>query len=113
MTTHGGSRGIECDEHILDYFEQQVERIDTQVTALYAGQHRRQSHLAAHRANRRDLGASDSVFGERIRQNMVRSVQGPPTYITKTLGPARQSRRRAAPGSAPSSPSRRTASYTT
>jgi hypothetical protein len=87
VTTHGGSRGIECYEHNLDYFEQQVERIDTQVTALYASQQRRQSHLVVHGANQRDLGASDSVFGERIRQNTVRSVQDPPTYITKTLGP--------------------------
>jgi hypothetical protein len=80
--------------HNLDYFEQQVLRLDREIAALHSSQHRRASHLAAHRAEQVELDAIDDVLQERVRQQTNRVVQDPPTYITKTLGPRPKNRNR-------------------
>lgn len=71
----------------LEYFDQQVDRLDHEIAALQSSQHRRASYLAAHGAERIELDAIDDVLQERLRQQTNRAVQDPPTYITKTLGP--------------------------
>lgn len=70
----------------LEYFGQQVDRLDHEIAALHSSQHRRASYLASHGAERVELGAIDGVLQERLRQQTNRTVQDPPTYITKTLG---------------------------
>jgi hypothetical protein len=70
----------------LDNFEQQALRLDREIAALHSSQHRRASHLTAHRAEQVELDAIDDVLQERLRQQTNRTVQDPPTYITKTLG---------------------------
>ena len=72
--------------HNLGRFEQQADRIDTEITAIHASQHRRRSHLVAHQADQIEIDAIGDILSERGRQNIVRSVNEPPSYITKTLG---------------------------
>ena len=74
-------------QHNLANVEQQAERLDREITALHANQHRRDSHLAAHTADRIELDSIDRVLRDRLRQQTNRVVQDPPSYITKTLGP--------------------------
>ena len=62
-------------------------RLDREIAALHASQHRRASHLAAHRADRIELDAIGEVLDERLRQQTNRAVADPPSYITKILGP--------------------------
>jgi hypothetical protein len=71
----------------LEYFGQQVDRLDHEIAALHSSQHHRASYLAALGAERVELDAIDDVLQERLRQQTNRTVQDPPTYITKTLGP--------------------------
>lgn len=70
----------------LEYFGQQVDRLDHEIAALHSSQHRRASYLASHGAERVELDAIDDVLQERLRQQTNRTVQDPPIYITKTLG---------------------------
>lgn len=72
--------------HNLAHFEQQAERLDREVAALHTNQHRRASHLAAHRADQVELDAIGDVLDERMRLNTDRAVAEPPSYITRTLG---------------------------
>ena len=72
--------------HNLAYFERQAERLDREIAALHASQHRRASHLAAHHAEQVELDAIGHVLDERIRQTTNRAVADPPTYITRALG---------------------------
>lgn len=71
----------------MAYFEEQADRLGRQIAALHSSQHRRASHLTAHRADQVELDAIDDVLQERLRQQTIRTVQDPPSYITKTLGP--------------------------
>ena len=73
-------------QHNLGHFEQQAERLDREIAALHANQHRRASHLAAHRADQVELDSIGDELRERVRQQTNRVVQDPPSYITKTLG---------------------------
>ena len=72
--------------HNLHHFEQRAERLDSEITTLHAGQHRRASHLAAHSVDRVELHAIVQVLDERLQEHINRSVVEPPSYITKTLG---------------------------
>ena len=71
----------------VGHLEQQSERHAAEVVHIEASQHRRESHLAAHDADRLQVDAIDGVLRERIRQNIVRSVADPPNYIVRTIGP--------------------------
>ena len=84
-------------QHNLANFEQQAERLDREIAALHASQHRRESHLAAHTADRIELDSIDDVLRDRLRRQTNRIVQEPPSYITKTLDtrPAGRSQDRA------------------
>ena len=73
-------------KHNVDRFELQADRLDREITALHANQHRRVSHLAANRAEQVELDAIGDVLRERLRQQTNRVVHDPPSYITKTLG---------------------------
>ena len=73
-------------QHNLGHFEQQAERLDREIAALHANQHRRASHLAAHGAHQVELDSIGDELRERVRQQTNRVVQDPPSYITKTLG---------------------------
>jgi conjugative relaxase-like TrwC/TraI family protein len=73
-------------QHNLGHFEQQAERLDREVAALHASQHRRASHLVAHRAHQVELDSIGDELRERVRQQTNRVVHDPPNYITKTLG---------------------------
>jgi hypothetical protein len=73
--------------HNLAYFERQAERLDREIAALHASQHRRTSHLTAHHADQVELKAIGDVLDERIRQGTNRAVAGPPSYVTRALGP--------------------------
>jgi hypothetical protein len=72
--------------HNLAYFDRQAERLDREIAALHASQHRRASHLTAHHADRVELDAIGHVLDERIRQHTNRAVADPPSYVTRTLG---------------------------
>jgi conjugative relaxase-like TrwC/TraI family protein len=67
--------------------QDRLDRLNWEITDVQAGQHRRHSHLAAHRADALQLDAIDHVLTERIRTTVVRDVTDPPTYITRALGP--------------------------
>ena len=79
-------------QHNLGHFEQQADRLDREIAALHANQHRRASHLAAHRAHQVELDAIGDELRERLRQQTNRVVHDPPNYITKTLGTRRVDR---------------------
>ena len=72
--------------HNLAHFERQAERLDREIAALHASQHRRASHLTAHHADRVELEAIGHVLDERIGQQTNRAVADPPSYITRALG---------------------------
>jgi conjugative relaxase-like TrwC/TraI family protein len=72
--------------HNLNHFDQQAERLDREIAALHASQHRRDSHFAAHSADQVELKSIDDVLQDRLRQQTNRAVQDPPSYITKILG---------------------------
>jgi conjugative relaxase-like TrwC/TraI family protein len=63
-----------------------LDNLDNEIAQLQASQHRRRSHLAAHRADALELDALDSVLEDRIRSTVVRDVADPPSYITRVLG---------------------------
>jgi hypothetical protein len=67
--------------------QDRLDRLDNEITALQASQHRRRSHLAAHRGDALQLDAIDGVLAERVRTTVVRDVADPPHYITRVLGP--------------------------
>ena len=67
--------------------QDRLDKLDNEITHVQASQHRRRSHLAAHRADALQLDAIDDVLAERIRTTVVRDVADPPTYITRVLGP--------------------------
>jgi hypothetical protein len=71
----------------LGHCQQQAERLDREIVALHASQHRRASHLAAHRADAAELDDINKAFAERLRQQTARAVLDPPIYIVKLLGP--------------------------
>jgi AAA domain/TrwC relaxase len=72
--------------HNLAHFEQQASRLDREIAGLHASQHRRASHLAAHRADRIELDGIGDVLDKRVRDQTNRTVADPPSYITKVLG---------------------------
>ena len=72
--------------HRLDEGERRIERFDQEIAGLQASQHRRASHLAAHTADALELAEIDRVLDRRLHDQIVRIVNDPPTYITKTLG---------------------------
>lgn len=74
-------------KHNLDHFQQRAGRLDREIAALHASQHRRTSHLAAHNADQAELDAVGDVLKERLRVQTNRAVHDPPSYITRTLGP--------------------------
>lgn len=74
-------------KHTLAHVERQATRLDREIAALHASQHRRASHLVAQRVEQIELDAIDDVLGERLRQQTNCAVQDPPSYITKALGP--------------------------
>lgn len=78
----------------LARLEGDVERLDVAIAAGHASQHRRNSHLAAHHDDQIALGEIDHVLDGRLREQTTRTVQDPPSYITKTLGPRPTDRRR-------------------
>ena len=73
-------------QHRLDEGERRLERLDHEIAGLEAGQHRRASHLAAHSVDVVELAEIDRVLDRRLHDQIVRIVNDPPTYITKTLG---------------------------
>jgi conjugative relaxase-like TrwC/TraI family protein len=73
--------------HNLHHFEQRAERVDREIDALHANQHRRASHLAAHRVDRVELHAIVQMLDDRLREQTNRAILEPPSYITQTLGP--------------------------
>jgi hypothetical protein len=74
-------------KHNLGHYALQAERLDLAVANLESSQHRRESHLAAHSADRAELDSIDHILGDRLRQQTNRVVRDPPRYITRTLGP--------------------------
>ncbi|MGH9272787.1 MAG: hypothetical protein ACRDZ2_16130, partial [Ilumatobacteraceae bacterium] len=74
-------------QHALAKVRQEGERLDTEIGALVASQHRRHSHLIAHGAEQVELEAITDVLGERVRVSVNRAVADPPSYVHKTLGP--------------------------
>jgi hypothetical protein len=70
----------------LGHYQQQAERLDREIAALHASQHRRASHLAAHGADAAELDDINKAFAERLRQQTTRTVLDPPIYIVKLLG---------------------------
>jgi hypothetical protein len=72
-------------QHRLDEGERRIERFDHEIASLQASQHRRASHLAAHAADAVELAEIDRVLDRRLHDQIVRIVNDPPTYITKTL----------------------------
>lgn len=73
--------------HNLGYFTRQADKLDAEIIRLETSQHRRHTHLAAHDAEQHKIDAIDSVLHERVRQNVLRAVAEPPSYITRPLGP--------------------------
>lgn len=73
--------------HNLGYFTRQADKLDAEIIRLETSQHRRHSHLAAHDTEQHKIDAIDSVLHERVRQNVLRAVAEPPSYITRPLGP--------------------------
>lgn len=73
-------------KHNLGHFERQADRLDSEIAVLHSSQHRRASHLVAHRVEQVEFEAIGDVLQERLRQQTNRVVQDPPTYITKSLG---------------------------
>ena len=73
-------------QHRLDEGERRLERLDHEIAGLEASQHRRASHLAAHSVDVVELAEIDRVLDRRLHDQIVRIVNDPPTYITKTLG---------------------------
>jgi hypothetical protein len=71
----------------LGHCQEQAERLDREIATLHASQHRRASHLAAHRADAAELNDINKEFAERLRQQTARTVLDPPIYIVKLLGP--------------------------
>ncbi|MGD9795946.1 MAG: MobF family relaxase [Acidimicrobiia bacterium] len=84
---------LHAGQHKLARLEGDVERLDQAIAAGHASQHRRNSHLAAHHADRIALGEIAHVLNGRLREQTTRTVQDPPSYITKTLGPRPADRR--------------------
>jgi conjugative relaxase-like TrwC/TraI family protein len=72
--------------HNLAYFERQAERLNREITALHASQHRRASHLTTHHADQVELDAIVHILDERVGQHTNHTVAEPPTYITRALG---------------------------
>ena len=73
-------------QHRLDETERCVERLDHEIAGLGASQHRRASHLVAHAVDAVQLAEIDRVLDRRLHDQIVRIVNDPPTYITKSLG---------------------------
>jgi AAA domain len=73
--------------------QDRLDRLDSETTHVQASEHRRRSHLAAHRTDALQLDAIDHVLAERIRTTVVRDVTDPPNYITRALGPRPTDRR--------------------
>jgi hypothetical protein len=71
----------------VGHCQQQAERLDREIAALHASQHRRASHLAARRADAPELDDINKAFAERLRRQTTRTVLDPPIYIVKLLGP--------------------------
>jgi conjugative relaxase-like TrwC/TraI family protein len=71
----------------LGYYERQAERLDREIATIHASQHRRASHLVAHRVDAAELDDLNKALAERLRQQTTRSVLNPPSYILKLLGP--------------------------
>jgi hypothetical protein len=72
--------------HRLDETERRIQRLDSEIAGLEAGQHRRASHLAAHSADAVELAEIDRVLGHRLDDQIARVVTDPPGYIAKALG---------------------------
>src|SRR5690606_1835760 len=72
-------------QHRLDEGERRIERFDHEIAGLEASQHRRASHLAAHAADAVELAEIDRVLDRRLHDQIVRIVNDPPAYITKSL----------------------------
>lgn len=81
-------------QHNLSAFERQADQLDSAIAGAHASQHRRNSHLAAHHADRIELDEIDHALHHRMREHSTRTVQDPPGYITKTLGPRPTEHRR-------------------
>jgi conjugative relaxase-like TrwC/TraI family protein len=73
-------------KHNVGHIERQAERLDREIATLHASEHRRASHLTAHRAHQVELDSIGDELRERVRQQTNRVVNDPPSYITKTLG---------------------------
>jgi len=71
----------------LGYYQRQAERLDLEIAALHASQHRRASHLAEHSADAAELADINKALAERLRQQTSHVVLDPPNYIDKVLGP--------------------------
>jgi hypothetical protein len=70
----------------LSVSEQRAERLQHEIGAVEASQHRRASHLTTHRADRLELDLIDRQLDERLRRQINRVVKDLPSYITKALG---------------------------
>ena len=100
--------------HNLAYFEHQAERLDREIAALHANQHRRASHLAAHRADRVELDAIGDVLDERVSdEHQPRRRRAAELHHQDPREPPGEAASRTEHGCAPSSPSRSTESSTT
>jgi hypothetical protein len=71
----------------LETSEQRAERLQREITAVDASQHRRTSYLATHHADRLQLGQIERQLDDRLRTQVNRVIKEPPNYIIKTLGP--------------------------
>jgi hypothetical protein len=71
----------------LETSEQRAERIQREVAAVDASQHRRASHLTNHHADRLQLDQIDRQVDDRLRTQVNRVIKEPPNYIVKSLGP--------------------------
>jgi hypothetical protein len=75
--------------HNLGYFTRQADQLDAEIIRLETSQLRRDSHLTAHDAEQHKIDAIAGALRERVRQNVLRAVAEPPSYITRPLGPRR------------------------
>ena len=71
----------------LSVSERRAERLQHEIGAVEASQHRHASHLTTHRADRLELDLIDRQLDDRLRRQINRVVKELPSYITKALGP--------------------------